>query len=201
MFCCITCVVLFHRAGKPPVGLHLDVAKGDKLIQVGWPDGCLCWYLLCDLTLTYFTITNFNLPDLTLPSCSLSCSCNLPAPHLPPYLYFPSPHSCTPLLINSSPNLIYPPQSVPPIPVSSLLPTPRQSITSPDFDLSSQICPFPPGQFPSPHTPLDLSLPFLNLPKPSIYLPQSSEYSSSHPSHFPFLPTLANFSPPIHHTT
>lgn len=27
-------VFFFIRAGKPPVGLHLDVLKGDKLIQV-----------------------------------------------------------------------------------------------------------------------------------------------------------------------
>lgn len=25
---------MFFRAGKPPVGLHLDVLKNDKLIQV-----------------------------------------------------------------------------------------------------------------------------------------------------------------------
>lgn len=25
---------MIFRAGKPPVGLHLDVLKGDKLIQV-----------------------------------------------------------------------------------------------------------------------------------------------------------------------
>lgn len=27
-------VINFIRAGKPPIGLHLDVLKGDKLIQV-----------------------------------------------------------------------------------------------------------------------------------------------------------------------
>lgn len=26
--------LLFFRAGKPPPGLHLDVVKGDKLIEV-----------------------------------------------------------------------------------------------------------------------------------------------------------------------
>lgn len=27
-------LLLFFRAGKPPPGLHLDVVKGDKLIEV-----------------------------------------------------------------------------------------------------------------------------------------------------------------------
>ncbi|MPC88751.1 hypothetical protein E2C01_083671 [Portunus trituberculatus] len=31
------CLICVSRAGKPPVGLHLDVAKGDKLIQVSGP--------------------------------------------------------------------------------------------------------------------------------------------------------------------
>lgn len=31
-------VFFFSRAGKPPVGLHLDVLKNDKLIQVSRHD-------------------------------------------------------------------------------------------------------------------------------------------------------------------
>lgn len=37
----------YFRAGKPSVGLHLDVAKGDKLIQVHWANCIpLCVYKL-----------------------------------------------------------------------------------------------------------------------------------------------------------
>ena len=30
----VICFLLFYRAGKPPTGMHLDVAKNDKLVEV-----------------------------------------------------------------------------------------------------------------------------------------------------------------------
>lgn len=58
-FCKNPKIFFCYRAGKPPVGLHLDVLKSDKLIQVNYFYGYLC-FLQISIKLTVFIILLFR---------------------------------------------------------------------------------------------------------------------------------------------